>query len=137
MSRHIYNTQTDELGDVQVVLGYDRPLDYVFCTISTKKGFLYSNMSDIEALTTQQDVGYYRDILAQHGITVPESMFEQVELDQFNREGNRVVDHTPAPIIPPGTMAELAAELKAEHEGQVYCDVCDLWYDKDEPCKFH
>ncbi|HZC22037.1 MAG TPA: hypothetical protein VE866_01770 [Candidatus Binatia bacterium] len=149
MSRHIYSTSTKELGEVTVVLGYDRPLDYVFCTIETTEDTLYSDLGDLDAFN-QQDVDYYRSKLAEYNIQVPEAMFEEVKTDQVNRVGNRVVDHSaPAaggvsgstsssdPIIPPGTMAELAAEHKAEHAGQAFCDVCGIWYDNDDPCKLH
>ena len=88
MSQHIY-----QRGDVTVRLGYDRPLDFVFCTIQKADEVVYSNLSDPIAGTMCEDVGYYRDVLAQHGITVPEEMFENVEQDQTERIGNKVVEY--------------------------------------------
>ena len=91
MSQHTFQTTLD----VQVTLGYDRPLDYVFCTITSPCGeILYSNLSDEEAGTACRDVEYFREKLAKFGISVPESMFAEVGNDQRNRVGHRTVEHT-------------------------------------------
>ena len=89
MSQHIY-----EGDNAKVVLGYDRPLDYVFCTVERGGEVIYSNLSDKNAGTEQQDVRYYRSALDRLGVTVPEEMFAAVESDQRNRVGNRVVHHS-------------------------------------------
>jgi hypothetical protein len=34
-------------------------------------------------------------------------------------------------------LLELAAEFVEEHRGEVHCDVCDLWYDEEDPCPYH
>ena len=91
MSQHIFRTTLA----VEVTLGYDRPLDYVFCAIAAPTGeILYSNLNDDEAGTTCQDVQYFREKLAAFGLSMPESMWTEVERDQRNRVGNRTMEHT-------------------------------------------
>jgi hypothetical protein len=77
-----------------VTMGYDRPLNFVFCTIMTQEDdVIYSNLDDDKAGTHQQDVGYYRSVLDGLGLNVPESVFQEVAADQLGRVGNRVVVH--------------------------------------------
>jgi hypothetical protein len=94
MSQHSFRGVTSEQQNVEVKMGYDRSLNYVFCIV-TKDGDerLYSNLSDKNAGTRQQDVEYYRKILLDLGIRVPESLFEEVKQDQTNRVGNRFMEH--------------------------------------------
>jgi hypothetical protein len=94
MSQHIY--QND---DLQVRMGYDRPLDYVFCIVERGDEMLYSNLSDEKAGTEQQDIRYFKEVLDSLGITVPSKMFEEIEKDQSQRVGNRVVEYGPADMI--------------------------------------
>ena len=92
MSQHILKTTDAKGASVQVRIGYDRPLDYIHCTVTDQDGEIsYSNLGDVEALTEVQDVDYYRPILADLGITVPEAIFDEVSNDQAGRVGNRVV----------------------------------------------
>lgn len=95
MSQHILST-FNLLGEsITVTMGYDRPLDFVFCTVMTSNDdVIYSNLDDDDAGTDQQDVDYYRPILDRLGIHVPESIFWEVKADQLMRVGNRVVVHT-------------------------------------------
>jgi hypothetical protein len=94
MSQHSFRGLTPEQQNVEVRMGYDRSLNYVFCVVM-KDGdeTLYSNLSDRNAGTRQQDVEYYRKILLDLGIRVPESLFEEVKQDQKNRIGNRYMEH--------------------------------------------
>jgi hypothetical protein len=95
MSRHIFRTTDSNGAAVTVTLGYDRPLDFVFCTVmDDREEPIYSNLDDDDAGTHQQDIVYYRPILTRLGIEVPEAMFVEVESDQANVVGNRVVEHT-------------------------------------------
>ena len=57
---------------------------------------IYSNLDDEEAGLHQQDVNYFRTILAELGVDLPQQMFLEVEAIQFMRIGNRDVDHTPS-----------------------------------------
>ncbi len=92
MSQHHFESTT---GDrLLVTMGYDRPLNYVFCTVIGKdEELLYCNLDDYRAGTELQDVDYYRPILRSLGVRVPESMFREVKVDQLRRVGNRVEIH--------------------------------------------
>ena len=95
MSQHIFRTVDGNGIAVTVTLGYDRPLDFVFCTVMDAQDEpIYTNLDDDDAGTHQQDIDYYRPLLTRLGIEVPEVMFAEVESDQTNVVGNRVVDHT-------------------------------------------
>lgn len=92
MSQHILKTTDVKGASVQVRIGYDRPLDYIHCTVTDQDGEItYSSLGDVEALIEVQDVDYYRPILADLGITVPDTIFDEVSNDQASRVGNRVV----------------------------------------------
>lgn len=98
MSQHKHSTHCRDGKKVTVTLGYDRPLDYVFCTVIQDGGgmqegeeILYSNLSDDEAGLDLQDVDYFRAVLAELGISVPDSLFTEVKSDQLDRVGNRTV----------------------------------------------
>jgi len=90
MSQHILTTTTSRGRKVTVTMGYDRPLDYVFCTVTdTDGGVIYSNLDDEMAGTELQDVEYFKLALRKLGIKVPETMFMEVKSDQALRIGNR------------------------------------------------
>lgn len=81
---------------VEVSVGYDPVLDYVHCTVRGNADVLYSNLGDEEAGTTCKDVEYYRAILEQMGVSIPEAIFRETKKEQAARTGgNIVVDHTP------------------------------------------
>ena len=106
MSRHYFDTVQGDQA-VCVTLGYDRPLDYFFLTVERtpgskpgetrdaedEAGFVYSNLEDPELSGGSSDLEYYRAKLEELGISVPESMFREAELDAINGVGNRVVRH--------------------------------------------
>lgn len=99
MSKHAIRLRDGEGNVVEVVLGYDRPLNYVFCTVmreGEEDAPIYSNLADDGAGLHQQDVEYFRGVLVGLGIEVPERMFLEVEMDQLRRIGNRDVDYTPS-----------------------------------------
>jgi len=102
MSQHTFLT-TCNGQPVRVLLGWDRPLQYHFLVVeyTDRPGgdpaccdgepFVYSNLDDPNAIGA--DLDYYVGILGSLGITVPQSMIDQVRLDgEFNR-GNFVVEH--------------------------------------------
>lgn len=80
-------------GTTCVVLGYDRPLNYVFCTVEISGEIIYTNIDDDQAGTECQDVEYFREILDRLDIQVPEAMFKNVQQDQINKVGNKVVHY--------------------------------------------
>jgi hypothetical protein len=87
-----YLRDTNNGEPVTVTMGYDRALDYVFCTVTAKNGdIVYTNLDDDGAGTTQQSVDYFRRVLATLGLRVPEALFREVAFDQRRRVGNRVV----------------------------------------------
>jgi hypothetical protein len=88
MSQHIYKS-----GDAVVLMGYDRPLNMVFCTVEIRGEVAYTNLDDEEAGTDCQAVDYYRVPLTALGIKVPEEMFKGVKMDQAMRIGNKVVEY--------------------------------------------
>jgi hypothetical protein len=95
MSQHVFRTVDLNGNAVRVTLGYDRPLDFVFCFVDDgREEAIYTNLDDDDAGTHQQDVNYYRPVLARLGIDLPEEMFREVQSDQRNVVGNRFVDHT-------------------------------------------
>jgi hypothetical protein len=94
MSQHILKTTMSKRRRVTVMMGYDRPLDYVFCTVMNKDGdVIYSNLDDDRAGTDLQDVEYFRPILRKLGIRVPNEMLTEIKSDQLLQVGNRVVYH--------------------------------------------
>lgn len=94
MSQHIFTSKDAQGAVVTVTLGYDRPLDYVFCTVEAENGdIIYSNLDDDGAGTEQQNVDYYKAVLRDLGVQVPGSMFREVNSDQAAHVGNRVVVH--------------------------------------------
>jgi hypothetical protein len=94
MSQHIFETSDVQGESLTVTMGYDRPLDFVFCTVMTKSDeVIYSNLDDDSAGTHQQDVNYYKPVLDALGLHVPESVFREVEADRLVRVGNRVRVH--------------------------------------------
>ncbi len=102
MSRHSIITTTESGVEVYVVIGYDRPLNFVFCTVERGKDsddMLYSNLDDENAGTSQQDVRYYESVLADLNINIPEVMYEQVKSDQHERIGNRLVAYRQDGIV--------------------------------------
>lgn len=95
MSQHILNTTMSKKRKVTVMMGYDRPLDYVFCTVMNSDGdVIYSNLDDDRAGTDLQHAEYFRPILRQLGIKVPDEMLTAVKSDQLLHVGNRVVYHS-------------------------------------------
>ena len=95
MSQHIFKTTDAQGNDVTVKMGYDRPLNFVFCTVMNREDdVIYSNLDDDDAGTHQQNVDYYRSVLEALGLNVPQSIFQEVAADQRGRVGNRIVTHS-------------------------------------------
>ncbi len=96
MSQHTFITSNSRGQELTVLMGYDRRLNYVFCVVTGQNDDLvYSNLDDDNAGIHQQDVEYYRPVLENLGLTVPESMFREVKSDQLRCMGNRDVTHGP------------------------------------------
>ena len=125
MSRHNYSTVYRE-RKVDITLGFDRPLQEYFMTImyadpaedvsgdeEYEPPIVYSNLSDPDA-NRITDLSYYRDKLRALDITVPETLFHEVEQDAQDQVGNRLARH-----FDDGRIEEEAASSPApspEHE---------------------
>lgn len=96
MSQHYFVT-THARRPIRVVMGYDRPRNYVFMTVERlddeRDIYLYNNRFDGEAGVHCQDVYHYLDVLQDLHINVPMSMIEEVERDRISRTGNRIAHH--------------------------------------------
>lgn len=101
MSRHMFDTQ-HQGRPVQVVLGWDRPLQGFFMTIEWmdldpekvpdhEPLFLFDNLEELVSHPSTLDG--YRSKLAEFGIEVPAAMFEAAEADRRFNVGNREVVH--------------------------------------------
>lgn len=96
MSQHYFHTA--HAGDrITVLLGWDRPLGHFFMVIERpdpqpgQDDYLYLNLDEPDAFAL--DLDFFKARLDELGIQVPDSMFEQVRLDEQMRVGNRVVTH--------------------------------------------
>lgn len=114
MSQHIFEGDNE-----RVVLGYDRPLDYVFCTVERGGEVIYSNLSDENAGTEQREIRYFRKVLDRLGATVPEEMFVAVESDRRSKVGNRVVHYPRNPTLDASEWAQIVEALKSKREAAV------------------
>ena len=102
MSNHYFDTVHKD-HPITVNLGWDRQLSYFFMVIlrpvelldATQADeadfYLYSNLLESNAFCKNLD--YYRAVLNNFGIVVPESMFIETLHDSLNNVGNRVVTH--------------------------------------------
>ncbi|CAB3835304.1 hypothetical protein LMG2828_01185 [Achromobacter piechaudii] len=102
MSNHYFAT-AHKGHPITVNLGWDRPLSYFFMVILKPvelldesqlvedDDYLYSNLHERDPFG--KDLDYYRHVLSHFAISVPESMFKEVEQDRFNNVGNRLVTH--------------------------------------------
>lgn len=113
MSQHCFST-THAGQRVSVQLGWDRPIGHYFMVIEWEDSgsavtpvscptdsdmddgtnddtLLYSNLDEPEPFGLS--LACFRAKLTELGIEVPESMFEQVEIDRRSRTGNRQVWH--------------------------------------------
>lgn len=96
MSRHTFNT-LHAGRRLSIVMGYDRPLGYVFMTVENldatddEDAYLYSNLDqpDPDSLTLDD----FRSALQQLGIAVPESLFIETAADRQANVGNRSMAH--------------------------------------------
>jgi hypothetical protein len=95
MSQHVLTT-TMGSKHVQLTLGWDRMLMQYFYNL---RDLSIGQEDDVigSSLTMDQDdlhdVGAILDELQNFGVVPPEKMVEEVQIDEVNREGNRVVHY--------------------------------------------
>jgi len=99
MSQHYFSGVLDKGDEVDVLTGWDRPLQQFFLVITAKAGnsnyqesdgIVYSNLFDIEALG--QDWEYYSGVLSRYHIIAPDDLERALYSDRENNAGN-VVRH--------------------------------------------
>lgn len=100
MSRHITRSRHEGQA-VLVVAGYDRPLRELFLHVirvateaaprDAAEAFLYDSLDEPQKDWT--DINTLAETLARLGIEVPQSLIEQIYLDQTFNVGNRYVEH--------------------------------------------
>lgn len=102
MSQHYFETSHKGFP-ITVQLGWDRPMQYFFMVIRKPidlideamkvedDDFLYSNWHENDPFG--HDLHYYCEVLRHFRITVPESMFIEVQHDADRNTGNRLVHH--------------------------------------------
>lgn len=99
MSQHIYKT-VHSGRPVQVLMGWDRPLQGFFLVIEYldkalyENNYLYSNIDDMSLdCALPKALRPFLDRLATFGISVPQPMLQQVLADQAANAGNKLVNH--------------------------------------------
>lgn len=108
MSQHTFNTTTSSGSRVQVLMGWDRPLQQFFLVVEELDApenydlgdgqetgdvpYLYSNLSDVDSMG-MQDLDYFCEKLRGLGIAIPVLMVKEIEADQLNNVGNRYVTY--------------------------------------------
>ena len=101
MSNHIFKSQSAKHSEVTVEMGYDRPLNYVYCTVhSDSDRLLYSNLDDPDAGIRMQDIQYFKKPLQRLKIVVPERIFQEVTIDQKEKVGNKTIVWTKDTALP-------------------------------------
>lgn len=102
MSQHHYQTRNAQGSPVYVLAGWDCPLGHFFLNVEHANAgdddeeMIYSNLDDAQGgLAHRESFAYYRKVLADLGIDVPEAMIEAIEQDKIHQVGNRVEDWTP------------------------------------------
>ena len=93
MSQHIFFAKENTDKPLRIVMGYDRFLDYFFCTVDDCKGNVkYSNLSDRKAGTDLKDANYFVRLLkSKFGIQVPKRILLEVEMDRETGGSNRTI----------------------------------------------
>lgn len=98
MSQHILSTTNAQGIRVKLVLGWDRPLGEFFATVRREDptddedddGLLYASLYDPSVDTSSLD--YFRAKFTALGISVPATMFSEVQTDAERNAGNRITE---------------------------------------------
>lgn len=91
MSRHLFDTTQSGL-DVQVAMGWDRPLQRYFLTVTDgADGFLYCNLDEPDP--DHLSIHDIRAALGRLQVEVPEAMFEALVADRAANTGNRTLHY--------------------------------------------
>lgn len=100
MSQHFYTTKSSAGKPVQVLMGWDRPMQDFFMVVSDlafvnpEDEYLYSNLADPEIKLGSTQLEYFLSKLAELQINVPRAMVQQVQFDCIGNIGNHHIDHS-------------------------------------------
>ena len=106
MSRHLA-TVSHQAGEVQVLLGWDRPLQEHFMRLSWVRAparlkaepgdSIWESLWEALPLDPAERLARFRKVLSVQGLdayqALFDTMFEQIEWDAFFNEGNRIVQY--------------------------------------------
>ncbi len=87
MSQNILKTQSPT-GPVEVILGWDRPLQECFCTVMPLSEEDPGDYSSFLFNPNMADANGVADELKAAGILVPSTMLDALRQDQFSNAGN-------------------------------------------------
>lgn len=100
MSQHCFESQTSTGRPVEVLIGYDRPLNGFFLIVSDTSTaeasdedvFIYSNLSDVELIDLgglTLDLEHFKRKLSLLGVALPSPIEAGLQEDRRLRVGNR------------------------------------------------
>jgi len=95
MSQHILTTTLNG-SPVQLVIGWDRPLkQYFYNLFNTAPGANDALIASSRELDQDElyDLDPILEDLKRFDIEIPEKLIDEVQADEVNREGNRVVHY--------------------------------------------
>ncbi len=129
MSQHRFPAQTSTGRAVEVLIGYDRPLNGFFLVVTAAEletaamadlidagepdddegdfdgdAFVYSNLDDIDLIDLgghTLDLEYFKAKLAWLGIVLPSSIEGELHQDRLHRVSNRVCHYDAAGVPQP------------------------------------
>lgn len=107
MSQHIYPSSYKGLP-ITILMGWDRPLQGFFMVIELEEaeGLIYSNLDDPKLIPfggLPDSLEHFSEKLDELGLSVPQAMIEQIELDAAANVGNRHVLYDQAGnVVAPG-----------------------------------
>ena len=94
MSQHFYKT-TYKNRPVEVVMGWDRPLQEYFLWVryldKKQQSFMWHNLD--HDIKERYRLGTFLNVLAQFGISVPQTMILEVRKDGEFNTGNKQMTH--------------------------------------------
>ena len=98
MSRHIFHSRQGGKS-IEVALGCNPPSDSCFLTVGEDGETVYSVFEEADAFN--KPLSYFRSILDELQVKVPESMSIEVEIDKRTKNGQRMMLHQPDGTIAP------------------------------------
>ncbi|MFT6909975.1 MAG: hypothetical protein ACJAS1_006702 [Oleiphilaceae bacterium] len=97
MSLHIFKAKSTSDGMLHIQMGFDSPMDWYFMTIFTMTdegkaaNLKWSNLDHDNPETLTLD--FFERVLAEMGISVPNSNIENIEQDRNSRRMNHRIEY--------------------------------------------